>query len=317
MPVRTDNDFFAESVFLMEYGRTVIDDKKNGLASSGKKSVVIPIFSFKNEYSISGPNNKNSKNKQIILRNNNNDNNKIENENDENEFFDVVNVGLKVTTQTANSQYFLENLVQAVLTYVTLKNKGEEKKYSNSKLAVKSDINNDNNQNGKIELLDTNELSSISVILGGDGRIFNSQAIEIATRVCSGNNAKSVILSDNSFITTASALSELKSVNSKSVKTQSEGTSCVCLFVIYLFICLFIYSLIICYLLLLFIIHNLLFIIHLFSQANIFTELIHYYFFSYFSVIESISMVFTAGGEKGGIRGIFGVQIAYLNSDNR
>lgn len=33
--------------------------------------------------------------------------------------------------------------------------------------------------------------------------------------------------------------------------------------------------------------------------------------------IESFSMVFTAGGEKGGIRGIFGVQIAYLNTDNR
>ena len=246
MPVRTDNDFFAESVFLMEYGRTVIDDKKNGLASSGKKSVVIPIFSFKNEYSISGPNNKNSKNKQIILRNNNNNNNNKNNNNDnnednENEFFDVVNVGLKVTTQTANSQYFLENLVQSVLTYVTLKNKGEEKKYSSSKLAVKSDINNDNNQNDKIELLDTNELSSISVILGGDGRIFNGQAIEIATRVCSGNNVKSVILSENSFLTTASALSELKSVNSKTVKTQSEGTLCVFLFIHFLFVCLFIY----------------------------------------------------------------------------
>ena len=231
MPVRTDNDFFAESVFLMEYGRTVIDDKKNGLASSGKKSVVIPIFPFKNEYSINGPNYKNSKNKQITFRNNNrnninnNDNNENKNENeiDENEFFDVVNVGLKVTTQTANSQYFLENLVQSGLTYVTLKNKGEEKKYSNSKLSVQSDIDNDNNQIDKIELLDTNELSSISVILGGDGRIFNSQAIEIATRVCSGNNVKSVILSDNSFLTTASALSELKSANSKSVKTQTEG----------------------------------------------------------------------------------------------
>jgi hypothetical protein len=286
MPVRTDNDFFAESVFLMEYGRTVIDDKKNGLASSGKKSVVIPIFSFKNEYSISGPNNKNSKNKQIILRNNYNNNNK--NENVGNEFFDDVNVGLKVTTQTANSQYFLENLVQSVLTYITLKNKGEEKKYSNRKLAVKSDINNDNNQNDKIELLDTNELSSISVILGGDGRIFNSQAIEIATRVCSGNNLKSVILSDNSFLTTASALSELKSVNSKSVKTQSEGTSCVCLLFFFMFVCLLIHLLYIIYHLLfinyyllfiiyqlLIIIHNLLFIIYSFICSSIYKLFIH------------------------------------------
>lgn len=248
LPVRADNDFFAESVFLMEYGRTVIDDKNNGAASSGKKSVVIPIFPFKNEYSISGPNNKNIKNKQIIMRNydnnvynNNNNMNKNEmdkdnrnNENDENEneFSNVVNVGLKVTTRTANSQYFLENLFQSVLTYVTLKNKGEEKRYSNSKLAVKSDLNNVNDQNDKIELLDTNELSSISVFLGGDGRIFNNQAIEIATRVCSGNNVKSVILSEEGLLTTASAISELKSVNSKSVKSVIKGRKTV-LFVLH------------------------------------------------------------------------------------
>ena len=235
LPVRTDNNFFAESVFLMEYGRTVIDDKNNGLASSGKKSVVIPIFPFKNEYSISGPNNKNSKNKQIIVSNynnnvynNNNNMNRNEmnkNEENENELLNVVNVGLKVTTRTANSQYFLENLFQSVLTYVTLKNKGEEKKYSNSKLAVKSDLNNVNNQDDKIELLDTNELSSISAFLGGDGRIFNNQAIEIATRVCSGNNVKSVILSDEGLLTTASAISELKSVNSKPVKSVNKGRS--------------------------------------------------------------------------------------------
>ena len=240
LPVRTDNNFFAQSVFLMEYGRTVIDDKNNGLASSGKKSVVIPIFSFKNEYSISGPNDKNSKNKQIIMRNydnnvyNNNNNmnrNKMdkndENDENKNELSNIVNVGLKVTTRTANSQYFLENLFQSVLTYVTLKNKGEEKRYSNSKLAVKSDSNNVNNQNDKIELLDTNELSSISVFLGGDGRIFNNQAIEIATRVCSGNNVKSVILSDEGLLTTASAISELKSVNLKSVKSVNKGNSTV------------------------------------------------------------------------------------------
>ena len=245
LPVRSDNDFFAESVFLMEYGRTVIDDKNNGLASSGKKSVVIPIFPFKNEYSISGPNNKNSKNKQIIMRNyddnvyNNNNNNNMnsnemdkddrskENKENENELLNVVNVGLKVTTRTANSQYFLENLFQSVLTYVTLKNKGEEKRYSNSKLAVKSDLKNVNNQNDKIGLLDTTELSSISVFLGGDGRIFNNQAIEIATRVCSGNNVKSVLLSEEGLLTTASAISELKSANLESVKSVIKGRNTV------------------------------------------------------------------------------------------
>ena len=228
MPVRTDNDFFAESVFLMEYGRTVMDDKSNGLASSGKKSVVIPVYPFKKEYSISGPESKNYRSRQLLSLNNKNS---INNKNEvceisENEYFNVINVGLKVTTQTANSQYFLENLIQSLLTYITLKNKGEEKKYSNSKLAAKSDTNSDNNQDEKIELLDTSELSAISVILGGDGRIFNSQAIEIATRVCSGNNVKSVMLSDNSLLTTASAISELKfkTVNLKSVNSLSKGT---------------------------------------------------------------------------------------------
>jgi hypothetical protein len=188
MPVLTDNNFFTESVFLMEYGRTVMDDKTGGLASAGKKCVVIPVSPFKNEYSITGSKSRNS---------------------------DNVNAGLKVTTRTANSQYFLENLVQSVLTYITLKNSGDTEKYNNENLAVLENGKKENKGNDKIELLDIDELSSISVILGGDGRIINDHAIEVTTRVLAGNSVKSVILSEDSFLTTAAAAAYLREKKNK------------------------------------------------------------------------------------------------------
>jgi hypothetical protein len=207
MPVLTDNNFFTESVFLMEYGRTVMDDKNGGMASAGKKCVVIPVSPFKNEYSITGS-------KSRIFNNNGNNNNNVN-----------VNAGLKVTTRTANSQYFLENLVQSVLTYITLKNSGNEEKYNNDNLAVIGNEKNQNNGNDKIELLDIDELSSISVILGGDGRIINDHAIEVTTRVLAGNSVKSVILSEDSFLTTAAAASYLREK-----KNKGEEGACVCSF---------------------------------------------------------------------------------------
>ena len=81
----------------------------------------------------------------------------------------------------------------------------------------------------------------------------------------------------------------------------------------YLFVCLVAHLLIIYYLLFS---HSFIYKLYSFKYTiNLFIHLIH--FFSSHLVIEGFSMVFTAGGEKGGIRGIFGVQIAYLNTDNR
>lgn len=220
MPVLTNNDFFSESVFLMEYGRTVLDDKKNGFASSGKMSVVRPVMNFKNEYSITGKN-KIQFDKEIdadsvklddeTIKNNNADysncNNNVNINSDLNE---SINVGLKVTIRTANSQYFVENLMQSILTYIALKNK-EKNDQNNSLISVK----NKNSDKNKIELLDMNDLAGVSIILGGDGRLFNDHAIEIATRVLSGNNVKSVILSEESFLTTAAAFSYLSTLPKK------------------------------------------------------------------------------------------------------
>ena len=203
MPVLTNNDFFSESVFLMEYGRTVLDDKNNGFASAGKMSVVRPVMNFKNEYSISGKN-KIQSSKQIendISGNNTNINSDLNGS---------VNVGLKVTIRTANSQYFVENLMQSILTYIALKNKSQND--PKNSLVV---LNKKNSDENKIELLDVNDLAGVSIILGGDGRLFNDHAIEIAARVLSGNNVKSVILSEESFLTTAAAFSYLSSIPKK------------------------------------------------------------------------------------------------------
>ena len=83
MPVLADNNFFQQAVFLMEYGRTVIDDKVGGIAAKGDVCVVHPVAVFKEEYTISGSN----LNKVRVISSNSdndNDNNILQNKNERN-----------------------------------------------------------------------------------------------------------------------------------------------------------------------------------------------------------------------------------------
>ena len=268
MPVLADNNFFQQAVFLMEYGRTVIDDKVGGIAAKGDVCVVHPVAVFKEEYTISGS----SLNKvRVISSNSDNDNDNIlQNKNERNgknkinsiENYRgekiVAGVGLKVSVRVANSQYFMENLIQSILTFITLKNDGYYSNIINSgnnggknnngdnnqfnsdtSIITQSDtikMNIENNQNTdtndieveieSVKLLDKKVLSSFSILLGGDGRIMNEHAVEIATRVSTGNNVKSVLISQNLFLTTSAAATFLQ----QQARTASNGTYGYCCF---------------------------------------------------------------------------------------
>ena len=238
MPVLTDNNFFQQAVFNMEYGRTVLDDKVGGLAAKGLASVVCPLSVFKDDFSISGSsmysenNFEFSSNFDIYEENNKkNDEDRNQDENaseksdiaifDKNVDVDDV-VGLKVSVRAANGQYFMENLMQSILTFITLKNKEtKNKNFSESKIIIKSVNENIKiKDSGKIELLDKTDLSSFSILFGGDGRILNEHATEIGIRVCAGNNIPSILISQNLFLTTAAAVAFLK----QKTRTSTIGT---------------------------------------------------------------------------------------------
>ena len=252
MPVLTNNDFFQQAVFNMEYGRTVLDDKVGGSAAKGLASVVCPLSVFKDDFSISGSSSRFENNFEFSNnfdsyeekkeRNDENDNenkneNKNENENqdrneskkgdliicnkdvDDNE--DNV-VGLKVSVRVANGQYFMENLMQSILTFITLKNnKLKNKNFTDREIILKFDNENKKRENiEKIELLDKKDLSSFSILFGGDGRILNEHATEIGIRVCAGNNIPIISVSQNLFLTTTAAIAFLKQKS----RTSTTGT---------------------------------------------------------------------------------------------
>ena len=146
----------------------------------------------------------------------------------------------------------MENLIQSILTFITLKNDGYYSNMINSgnnggknnngdnnqfnsdtSIITQSDtikMNIENNQNTdtndieveieSVKLLDKKVLSSFSILLGGDGRIMNEHAVEIATRVSTGNNVKSVLISQNLFLTTSAAATFLQ----QQARTASNGT---------------------------------------------------------------------------------------------
>ena len=235
MPVLTNNDFFQQAVFNMEYGRTVLDDKVGGSAAKGFASVVCPLSVFKEDFSISGSSMRFENNFEFSnnfdfyeKKNERNDENRSQNQNqdrNENEKSDMIIfnedvdnnednvVGLKVSVRVANGQYFMENLIQSILTFITLKNNKLKNRNFDNENKKKENIE-------KIELLDMKDLSSFSILFGGDGRILNEHATEIGIRVCAGNNVPTISVSQNLYLTTTAAIAFLKQKS----RTSTIGT---------------------------------------------------------------------------------------------
>ena len=84
--------------------------------------------------------------------------------------------GLRVPMNIANSQYFLENLFQSIVTVI-------------SRL----------NPNRKIQ-----------VLIGGDGRVLNTLAIEVFLRIAAGNQVQQVLIPPNGILSTPSAAAILQ-----------------------------------------------------------------------------------------------------------
>ena len=237
MPVLTNNDFFQQAVFNMEYGRTVLDDKVGGSAAKGLASVVCPLSVFKEDFSISGSSMRFENNFEFSnnfdfyeKKNERNDENRSQNQNqdrNENEKSDMIIfnedvdnnednvVGLKVSVRVANGQYFMENLIQSILTFITLKNNKLKNRNFDNENKKKENIE-------KIKLLDKEDLSSFSILFGGDGRILNEHATEIGIRVCAGNNVPTISVSQNLYLTTTAAIAFLK---------QKSRTSTICTYI--------------------------------------------------------------------------------------
>ena len=235
MPVLTNNDFFQQAVFNMEYGRTVLDDKVGGSAAKGLASVVCPLSVFKEDFSISGSSMRFENNFEFSnnfdfyeKKNERNDENRSQNQNqdrNENEKSDMIIfnedvdnnednvVGLKVSVRVANGQYFMENLIQSILTFITLKNNKLKNRNFDNENKKKENIE-------KIELLDMKDLLSFSILFGGDGRILNEHATEIGIRVCAGNNVPTISVSQNLHLTTTAAIAFLKQKS----RTSTIGT---------------------------------------------------------------------------------------------
>ena len=235
MPVLTNNDFFQQAVFNMEYGRTVLDDKVGGSAAKGLASVVCPLSVFKEDFSISGSSMRFENNFEFSnnfdfyeKKNERNDENRSQNQNqdrNENEKSDMIIfnedvdnnednvVGLKVSVRVANGQYFMENLIQSILTFITLKNNKLKNRNFDNENKKKENIE-------KIDLLDMKDLSSFSILFGGDGRILNEHATEIGIRVCAGNNVPTISVSQNLYLTTTAAIAFLKQKS----RTSTIGT---------------------------------------------------------------------------------------------
>lgn len=79
---------------------------------------------------------------------------------------DHISTGLTVAMTAANSQYFIENLIQSILLY---------------------------------------EEQVAEILVGGDGRIYNTHVIDIITRVASANRVQRVLVPPNALMTTSIA----------------------------------------------------------------------------------------------------------------
>lgn len=97
--------------------------------------------------------------------------------------------GLCVPTNVANSQYFIESLVHNVLVYAS-RATGED-------------------------------ISNLNVYMGGDGRLLNSFATELALRVMTGDGVKRVRLAKRGTLTTSEAISTMES---KKGDMRKKGT---------------------------------------------------------------------------------------------
>lgn len=97
--------------------------------------------------------------------------------------------GMSMPTSVANSQYFVESLIQNVLEY-TLKEMGAD------------------------------SLLNLDVYMGGDGRLLNSFMMELSLRVMAGNGVKRVRLAKRGSLTTSEAIAALENR-----KSDNQGRS--------------------------------------------------------------------------------------------
>ena len=140
--------FFTNSVYLIEHGRWNSNELKK--KEEGKKSTIpISSISLPKSAIVTVPQNLGGESKLIVPLN------------------------------VANSQYFLENLIQSVFNYFDLK-------------------------------------SNANILVGGDGRLLNDFATEILLRIAAGNNINKVTLAKRGLMTSSSALFILAGRKNKS-----------------------------------------------------------------------------------------------------
>ena len=164
--------FYRDAVQLLEWGRVLNNDQQGGRAAAGRASVTVPIVPPTIDAST------------------------------------AVNMaagvaGLVVPMATANSQYFLEALVQAVLSYLV----GDG---SDAGVSALPDATSRRPRRRRTRIVRGGGASSLSLLVGGDGRTLTPMAVEAAVRVGAGNGVAAVVVAQDGLLTTGAAVAVLR-----------------------------------------------------------------------------------------------------------
>lgn len=157
--IRQQSNFFRDAIYLIENGRLGMSNRAQ------ETSITVPISPLSNEIADT-----------IRIRR------------AEPPLTTITT--LQIPLSSANSQYFLENLAQSVLSYLKIK--------------------------GKISL------KRSTILVGGDGRLLNDFAFEVISRVATGNNVHSVVFSSDAILATPTAIEYMLATQSASDSRASK-----------------------------------------------------------------------------------------------